>query len=66
MSAVFTMAANRTLPALLHELSDCLASAVTDDAVSQLSSEAESVAVRMRSVLLSLLGECIHVETGDI
>lgn len=66
MSAAFTMAANRTLPALLHELSDCLASAAVDDSISQLSSEAESVAVRMRSVLLSLLGECIHVDTGDV
>jgi hypothetical protein len=55
----------RSLPALLHELSDCLATAITDDAVSQMSTEAESVAVRMRSVLLSLVGECIHVETGD-
>lgn len=60
------MACSRSLPALLHELSDCLATAFTDDAVSQMSSEAESVAVRMRSVLLSLVGECIHVETGAV
>jgi hypothetical protein len=57
---------SRSLLALLHELSDCLATALSEDAITQQSAEVESVALRMRKVLLSLLGDCIQVQTGGV
>lgn len=55
------MASDR-LSALLNDLSDCLMAA-SDSSNSPHGSELQ-LSTRMRTVLVSLLGECIDVKTG--
>ncbi len=56
------MASDR-LSALLNDLSDCLMAA-SDSSGSPHGSELQ-LSTRMRTVLVSLLGECIDVKTGN-
>ncbi len=56
------MASDR-LSALLNDLSDCLMAA-SDSTSSPYGSELQ-LSTRMRTVLVSLLGECIDVKTGE-
>ena len=53
---------NQRLSALLNDLSDCLMAA-SDTSNSPQGSEL-LLSARMRTVLLSLLGECINAKTG--
>jgi hypothetical protein len=55
--------ASERLSVLLDDLSDCLMAA-SDSSNSPHGSEIQ-LSSRMRAVLVSLLGECIHVKTGE-